>query len=54
MFKKALYLLAVSSFAFASCGGPTGNNGNKSAGALGGSAAEKAYVAPGEYDEFYN
>ncbi|MBN4047311.1 (d)CMP kinase [bacterium AH-315-P13] len=36
--------------AFTSC-----NNGNstKSSGALASSAAEKVYVAPGEYDEFY-
>ena len=30
-----------------------GNNNNSSSGALNSSAAEKAYVAPGEQDEYY-
>lgn len=46
-FITLLTLLSIS-FGLTSCGG----NGSKS-GALGTSAAEKVYVAPGEYDEFY-
>jgi nitrous-oxide reductase len=54
MLRQALYGLAVASFALTSCGGPAADGGKKiSSGALGNSAAEKAYVAPGEYDEFY-
>ena len=55
MLKKALYGLAVASFALTSCGGPAADGGKAKAasGALGTSKAEKAYVAPGEYDEFY-
>lgn len=55
MLRKALYGLAIASFALASCGGPAVNGGKAKAasGALGTSKAEKAYVAPGEYDEFY-
>jgi nitrous-oxide reductase len=36
-------------FLMASCG----NQGSETSQVLGGSAAEQAYVAPGEYDEFY-
>ena len=38
-----------------SCGGPQGGaeNFKKPGGALSGDAAERVYVAPGEYDEFY-
>tara|TARA_R110002050_G_scaffold290260_3_gene443836 strand:- start:934 stop:2913 length:1980 start_codon:yes stop_codon:yes gene_type:complete len=54
MLKKALYGLAVAGLALTSCGGPSVDSGKKtSAGALGSSMAEQAYVAPGEYDEFY-
>jgi len=54
MLKKALYGLAIASVAFSSCGGPSADGGKKATtGALGSSVAEKAYVAPGEYDEFY-
>lgn len=54
MLKQALYGLAVVSFVLTSCGGPTADGGkHANSGALKGSAAEKVYVAPGEYDEFY-
>lgn len=54
MLKQALYGLAVVSFVLTSCGGPTTDGGkHANSGALKGSAAEKVYVAPGEYDEFY-
>ncbi|MDH5475307.1 MAG: Sec-dependent nitrous-oxide reductase [Cyclobacteriaceae bacterium] len=44
--------LAIVTFSFASCD----NSSNKSdnAGALSGNMAERAYVAPGEHDEFYS
>lgn len=55
MLRKALYGLAIASFALASCGGPAANGGKAktTSGALGKSKAEQAYVAPGDYDEFY-
>ncbi len=54
MLKQALYGLAMASFVLTSCGGPAAESGKKAtSGALSGSAAEKVYVAPGEYDEFY-
>jgi nitrous-oxide reductase len=53
MLKKALYVLAIASVAFSSCGGPSDGGKKTTTGALGSSMAEKAYVAPGEYDEFY-
>ena len=54
MLKQALYGLALVSFVLTSCGGPSTDGGKKAtSGALKSSAAEKVYVAPGEYDEFY-
>jgi nitrous-oxide reductase len=53
MLRKALYGLAITSLAFTGCNDPSANKGGKTTGALGNSVAEKAYVAPGEYDEFY-
>ena len=54
MLRKALYGLAVAGLALTSCGGPSADGGKKvTSGALGSSMAEQAYVAPGEYDEFY-
>ncbi|PID68847.1 MAG: nitrous oxide reductase [Flavobacteriia bacterium] len=48
-YKFYLALLSIA-FLFSSCG----NNGNgKKRGALGANAAEKVYVAPGDYDEYY-
>tara|TARA_R110001592_G_scaffold32178_13_gene112884 strand:+ start:757 stop:2715 length:1959 start_codon:yes stop_codon:yes gene_type:complete len=45
-----LFALLGSALMLSSCGN---QNGNSSSGALNSSAAEKAYVAPGEHDEFY-
>ena len=55
MFKKVLYGLAVVSLGLTSCGNSStgGGDAKSGSGALGKSKAEKAYVAPGEYDEFY-
>jgi len=54
MLRKALYGLAVAGLALTSCGGPSADGAKKTTGgALGSSMAEQAYVAPGEYDEFY-
>ena len=52
--KKVIQFLiaaATASLMLSSCGGP---KEKKSNGALSGSAAEKAYVAPGEHDEYYS
>ena len=46
LFAAALAGVALS---FTSCG----NGGQESKGALGGSLAERSFVAPGEHDEFY-
>lgn len=50
-YKYILMLLGVTAL-LASCGNQ-GNSNGSSNGALSSSAAEKAYVAPGEHDEFY-
>jgi len=47
IFKSALLAIVALSF-FTSC-----NNSSKKSGALTTNAAERVYVAPGEYDEFY-
>lgn len=50
-YKYIMMLLGITAL-FASCGNQ-GNGKGSSNGALSSSAAEKAYVAPGEHDEFY-
>ncbi|PID69880.1 MAG: nitrous oxide reductase [Flavobacteriales bacterium] len=51
MYKFYLALLSIA-FVLGSCGN-NGNGNGKKQGALGTNAAEKVYVAPGEYDEYY-
>ncbi|PJA07706.1 MAG: nitrous oxide reductase [Flavobacteriales bacterium CG_4_10_14_0_2_um_filter_32_8] len=46
-----LGIVAISAVIFTSCGSP--KDDKSSNGVLGGNAAQRAYVAPGEYDEFY-
>jgi len=48
---KSILSVVVLSSVLYSCG--NGGSNNSSQGALGSSAAEKVYVAPGEHDEFY-
>jgi len=55
---KPLFTLATASMMLASCGGPSADShssksASHSGGALSGSMAEKAFVAPGEHDEYY-
>ena len=53
IFKYLLLFVAVGAFSLTACN----NNGSKkgnSAGALGGSLAERSFVPPGEHDEFYS
>ena len=52
---KAAFGLAAGSLLLAGCGnaGTKEKSSGAATGALGKSAAEKVYVAPGEYDEFY-
>lgn len=50
--KKLYYILSMFIFTglLVSCGG---DKSDKTSGAMAGNAAERVYVAPGEYDEFY-
>ncbi len=48
---KSLAVFAILGL-MASCNSPSGNS-SRSSGAISSSAAEQAYVAPGEYDEYY-
>ena len=50
-YKHIVMLLGITAL-LASCGNQ-GDSKSSSNGALSSSAAEKAYVAPGEHDEFY-
>ena len=50
IFKNLLLFVAAGAFALTSC---TNGGQKQNAGALGGNIAERAYVAPGEHDEFY-
>ena len=50
-YKYIIMLLGITAL-LTSCGNQSNNNGSSN-GALSSSAAEKAYVAPGEHDEFY-
>ena len=49
--RKTIYKLTALAFTLALFSGC--NNGNKKGGALASNKAEKVFVAPGEYDEFY-
>lgn len=51
---KPLFTLATASLMLGSCGNGVKSDKSSSNGALSGTAAEKAYVAPGEHDEFYS
>ncbi len=56
MVKKALMVLALGGLIFTGCnngGSDKQSDFKKPGGALSGSAAERVYVAPGEYDEVY-
>jgi nitrous-oxide reductase len=48
IFVKAIIALVIGSALFTSC------KPKNSSDAVSGDAAQKAYVAPGKYDEFYN
>lgn len=47
-----IFLLIFASSLMVSCN-QVGNSNGKASGAMAGNAAERVYVAPGEYDEFY-
>jgi nitrous-oxide reductase len=50
---KIIFAMLTTTLILSSCGNNNGKSSNANQGALAGNAAEKVYVAPGEYDEFY-